>query len=174
MYFNRKKALGGGTILDLGVYTIQFCQWIFEKAPISINATGIVNDDGVDIDVTAELNYGNNRVAKMRTSFLENLDNTARIVGTKGSMTVPDFWTPTLIIFHDGKAWNFTETAIAKRDFIYLNSIGLRYEPEEVRKAIRAGKLENEKITHEDSLQIARIQDEIRRQLGVKFPADDE
>lgn len=174
LYLNRKKALGGGTILDLGVYTIQFCQWIFQKEPISIKATGVLNDDGVDMDVVAELHYGNNKVAKMRTSFLENLSNTAKIVGTKGTMTVPDFWTPTMITFDDGKEWKFTETATPKHDFIYLNSIGLRYEPEEVRKGIRNGKLENEKITHEDSLIIARIQDEIRRQLGVKFPADDE
>lgn len=166
--------MGGGTILDLGVYTIQFCQWVFQNAPISIEATGVVNDDGVDMEVVAELNYGNNRVAKMRTSFLENLDNTARIVGTLGQMTVPDFWTPTSITFNDGNEWKFTETAQAQRDFIYLNSIGLRYEPEVVRNAIRAGKLENDKIPHNDSLIIARIQDEIRRQLGVKFPADEE
>lgn len=166
--------MGGGTVLDLGVYTIQFCQWIFQKEPVSIKATGTVNDDGVDMDVVAELHYGNNKVAKMRTSFLENLSNTAKIVGTKGTMTVPDFWTPTQITFNDGKEWRFTESAIAKHDFIYLNSIGLRYEPEQVRNGIRNGKLENEKITHEDSMIIARIQDEIRRQLGVKFPADDE
>lgn len=166
--------MGGGTVLDLAVYTIQFCQWVFQNEPVAIKATGIVNDDGVDMDVEAELSYGNGKVANMRTSFLENLDNTAQIVGTKGTMTVPDFWTPTVIRFDDGTKWKHTETAKPKHDFIYLNSIGLRYEPEEVRNAIRAGKLENEKITHADSLTIARIQDEIRRQLGVTFPADDE
>lgn len=119
VFLNRKKALGGRTILDLGVYTIQFCQWVFRNEPLSIRATGIVNYDGVDMDVEAEFNYGNSKTAKMRTSFLENLDNAARIVGTKGTMTVPDFWTPTLITFDDGKEWKFTETAVAKRDFIY-------------------------------------------------------
>lgn len=158
----------------MAVYTIQFCQWIFEKEPTSISATGTLNDNGVDMEVEAELNYGDSKVARMKTSFLQNLDNTARIVGTKGTLTVPDFWTPSFIYHDDGTEWKFAEPAKAKHEFIYLNSIGLRYEPEAVRKAIRAGKLECETITHQDSLIISRIQDEIRRQIGVKFPADDE
>lgn len=74
--------------MDLGVYAIQFCQFVFEQEPLSIQARGMLNDDGVDIEVTAELKYSNNRVGKMKTSFLERLSNGAKIVGTKGTMTV--------------------------------------------------------------------------------------
>lgn len=80
--------MGGGTTYDLGVYAIQFCQFIFEQEPLSIHATGVLNDDGVDVEVTAVLEYSNNGVAKMKTSFLETLSNGAKIVGTKGTMTV--------------------------------------------------------------------------------------
>lgn len=85
---NRKNSLGGGSLLDLGIYTIQFCQLVFQKEPISIKATGLLNDDGIDMDVEAELNYGNNKVGKIKTSFLEHLTNSAKIIGTKGTMTV--------------------------------------------------------------------------------------
>lgn len=47
------------------------------------------------------------------------------------------------------------------------------YEAEEVRKCIRAGKKESEHVTHNESLTIARIEDEIRKQIGVKYPEDD-
>lgn len=50
---------------------------------------------------------------------------------------------------------------------------GLRYEAEAVRECIRAGKTEMERVSHSESLIIARIEDEIRKQVGVKFPADD-
>lgn len=50
---------------------------------------------------------------------------------------------------------------------------GLRYEADVVRKCIRAGKLERDWMSHNESLIIARIEDEIRKQVGVKFPADD-
>lgn len=43
-----------------------------------------------------------------------------------------------------------------------------------MRKCIRAGKKECDNITHSESLLIARIEDEIRRQIGVKFNEDDE
>lgn len=62
----------------------------------------------------------------------------------------------------------------AEHEFIYRNSIGLRYEPEEVRRCIRAGKLESDKISHNESLAILRIADEIRRQIGVTYAADNE
>lgn len=85
---NRKKDLGGGTILDLGTYTIQLCQWVFQKEPQSIKATGKLNEDGVDVEMAAEINYGDNKVGKIKTSAVDNLCNTAEIIGTKSQLTV--------------------------------------------------------------------------------------
>lgn len=74
--------------MDLGVYVIQLCQWVFQQAPKSITATGKLNEDGVDVEMIAELNYGGNKVGKIKTSALETLGNAAKIVGTKGQITV--------------------------------------------------------------------------------------
>lgn len=49
----------------------------------------------------------------------------------------------------------------------------MRYGPDEIRKCIRSGKNECENVPLSDSLIIARIEDEIRRQIGVRFPEDD-
>lgn len=49
----------------------------------------------------------------------------------------------------------------------------MRYEADEVRKCIRAGKKESDYVTHSDSLLIARLMDEIRKQIGVKYAQDD-
>lgn len=87
---------------------------------------------------------------------------------------MPAFWTPNSVFFDDGTEKVFVETAKAEHEFIYRNSIGLRYEPEEVRRCIRAGKLESEKISHNESLVIIRIADEIRRQIGVTYAVDKE
>lgn len=80
--------MGGGTILDMGVYAIAACQWIFEKEPISVKAKGILNDEGVDIDMQAEFDYGNGKKAQVNTSGLHQLSNEVKIVGTKGEITV--------------------------------------------------------------------------------------
>ena len=74
--------------MDLGVYTIQLCQFVFKDEPISIKATGTVNEDGVDIATNVELKYPNGGVGRFRTSALELLSNQAIISGTKGSITV--------------------------------------------------------------------------------------
>lgn len=57
--------------------------------------------------------------------------------------------------------------------FEFHNSAGLRYEAEAMRQYIISGMLESDVVSHEESLRIARIEDEIRRQVGVKFPEDD-
>jgi dihydrodiol dehydrogenase / D-xylose 1-dehydrogenase (NADP) len=69
------------------------------------------------------------------------------------------------------KEWKLPKHKLGK--FNFHNSAGLRYEAEEMRKCISAGLLECEVVTHQESLTIARIQDEIRRQIGVKFPEDE-
>lgn len=85
---NSKKSLGGGTILDLGVYTIQISQMVFGAEPVAIKARGQLNDDGVDVETEVEMLYPCGGVAKFKTSALQVLKNHAVIRGTAGTMTV--------------------------------------------------------------------------------------
>lgn len=73
----------------------------------------------------------------------------------------------------DGTEKKFPALPVAEHKFHYMNSCGLIYEADEVRKCVRAGKTECDFVTHNNSLTIARIQDEIRKQVGVKYPEDD-
>ena len=80
--------MGGGTVLDLGIYVIQLSQWVFQQPPKSITATGKLNSEGVDVAVEAELNYGASGIAKIATSAVKELSNVAVITGTKGQIKV--------------------------------------------------------------------------------------
>lgn len=80
--------MGGGTILDLGVYTIQVALWCFREPPKEIHATGKLNEDGVDMEINATLVFSGNRKAIIKTSALGVLENKATVTGTKGSITV--------------------------------------------------------------------------------------
>lgn len=88
------------------------------------------------------------------------------------SLQIPSFWCPTTLIDIDGseKTWPLPT---AKYETNFINSYGLRYEAEEVRQCILNGKKASELVSHEESLRIARIQDEIRKQVGVHFDEDD-
>lgn len=85
---HRKNALGGGTVLDLGIYGIQFSQWIFGTKPATINASGKINEDGCDVEMEATLTYPNGGIAQIRTSALKQLSNQAIIRGAKGTIIV--------------------------------------------------------------------------------------
>lgn len=158
-------------MLDLGVYVIQVSQWVFDSKPLSIKATGKLNEDGCDVEMEAELTYSNGGVAKIRTSAVEELSNKAVVRGTKGTITVNDFWSPTSVITVDGteKQWTLPK---GKHAFNFKNSAGLSYEAEEVRRCIRAGLTESSSVTHDNSLTIAHIEDTIRQQIGVEYPCD--
>lgn len=86
--FCRKKELGGGTILDLGVYTIQLSLWVFEAEPTSVRASGGLNEFGCDTNINAVLEFANGGKSTIATSSLEKLSNKAVIKGTKGQITV--------------------------------------------------------------------------------------
>ncbi len=49
---------------------------------------------------------------------------------------------------------------------------GLRYQANEVRKCLKAKKLESDIMPHKDSITIATIEDELRKQIGVKYEVD--
>ena len=85
---------------------------------------------------------------------------------------MPSFWATMNLIDVDGtnKTWPLPKP---KYDTIFLNSAAFRYEAEAVRKSISEGKIENEVASHAESLQLARIEEEIRRQIGVKYSVDD-
>ncbi|XP_052893511.1 trans-1,2-dihydrobenzene-1,2-diol dehydrogenase-like [Anopheles moucheti] len=168
----RLKSLGGGTVLDLGVYTIQVCLWaVGGKAPEKVVASGITNDDGVDVEVTAELHFPGGTIARMKTSALRQLKNVAIVRGSKGSVTLHDFWCPLKLTDVDGTTREDT-LPTARHPFNFMNSCGLRYEAEEIRQCIAAGRLQSTSVSHADSLTIAHIQDDIRKQIGVTFPED--
>lgn len=82
--------MGGGTVLDLGIYVIQCCQWVFQQAPKSITATGTLNEEGVDLEMSAEIIYSDSQKGRIKTSAVNTLSNEAKIVGTKGQIKVSD------------------------------------------------------------------------------------
>lgn len=84
----RKKELGGSAILDIGIYTLNFAQYVFKEEPIKITAVGEVNDEGVDVVETVVLEYSRNRRAVLNVNSRIKLWNRATVYGESGRITV--------------------------------------------------------------------------------------
>lgn len=79
-------------------------------------------------------------------------------------MKIPNYtWCPTELILANGEHVKETLENIPTN---YINSVGLKYEAEEVRLAISQGLLEHPQMTHDQSRLIMLIMDECRKQLG--------
>lgn len=164
-----KKNLGGGTILDLGIYTVNAISMVYEGLkPKKIVAVGQLNSDGVDENMAASLLYENGKLANISTSSKCNYYCEIVISGTKGTIRVlHPMWCPTTIITPTGKYDFPLPETVAPCNF--TNSSGLRYEAEEVRRCLKEGLLESPKMTHADSELFAEIMDEIKAQLNVNY-----
>lgn len=167
----KSKELGGGAILDLGVYVLQFQQYVFRGlTPSKVVANGHLNNEGVDNSVAAILTYSGNKTAVVSISSLVKLSSQGTIYGTKGTIKVDEMWSPTKLDV-DGKVQQFPLIQ-NNGTFNYFNSAGLAYEAEEVRKCIKSGVIESEQITHEETIQLAQLMDKLRQEVGVVYPAD--
>lgn len=134
----RSKELGGGAILDMGIYVLQFQQFVFRGLkPVKIVVNGHLNKYGTDETCGAVITYPGGKMASVVTSARIDLPREALIVGTKGTLRVPDFWAPTKLITPNAvKEWPNPKISVP---FFYEESCGLRYEAEEVRQCLLAG-----------------------------------
>ncbi|XP_071750425.1 trans-1,2-dihydrobenzene-1,2-diol dehydrogenase-like isoform X1 [Centroberyx gerrardi] len=167
-----EKELGGGALLIIGIYCLQFIGMVYNgEKPESIQATGVCLDTGVDETMVVTLKFSRNRMAVFSCSVAVEMPNDAIIVGTKGTIKVPaHMWSPTSLVVN-GKE---TQYPIPEPHLPlnFLNSTGMRYEAEEVRQCLLKGLKESPGMTHADSLLLAELEDEARRQVGVEYSQD--
>lgn len=89
LLFFRLKDLGGGTILDIGIYCIQFATFVFgSRRPDEIIALGHLNEHGVDESMNAIFKYDDGKMATLTSHSRIDLPNEGIIIGTKGTIRV--------------------------------------------------------------------------------------
>lgn len=83
-----RPELGGGAMMDLGCYTINWLQAILGKTPQSISASGVLGDSGVDEKITAHLVFPGDVRASLTTQIGANapLAVSLQIHGSKGEI----------------------------------------------------------------------------------------
>jgi predicted dehydrogenase len=157
--------LGGGALLDLGVYPVSFAQMVL-GTPSTVHAVGALAPTGVEQSASLLMGYEDGRAATAVTSLRSPMPGRAVVHGTGGSIELPPrFHHPTSLVLHrDG----------ADPEPIELPPLGRGYAEElvEVTECLLAGRTESEVMPLEDTLAVMSVLEQAGRQLGVEQAED--
>ena len=151
---------GGGALLDLGIYPVQLAHYIM-GAPSRVEATAMLTAQGLDEQTSMLLDHGDGRASVLTTAMNSLGVNTARIVGTEGSIHLDAFMHCTNRLRID--RGNDVEVL----DF---PAASLHFQVPEVHRCLREGRRESTVMPHSESLAIMNTLDQVRRQTGVRYP----
>jgi len=159
-------ALGGGSLLDVGIYPITLAHLAFGGPPTRIQSLPTLGKNGVDEQAGILLGHKNGGLAVLASAIQTQTPHEAFIMGTEGMIRLHDtFWNATQVslIPADGSP--------ATKSFPF-HCNGYEYEAREAQACLRAGRLESEIMPHRITLEIMDTLDTIRRQWGLRYPME--
>lgn len=158
-------ALGGGALLDVGVYPISLAMMVLGQ-PDRIAAIAALGATGIDENTGILLGFPGGEVALLATTVRASTLQEVIILGDNGSIRLHSPWWVgnTLTLQRAGH-----DPEVIVRPYL---ANGYSHEASEVAECVRAGKLESDVMPLDESVRIMAVMDEIRAQLGMKYPME--
>ncbi|KAF1332927.1 Dimeric dihydrodiol dehydrogenase, partial [Globisporangium splendens] len=179
------RALGGGGLLDIGIYPLAFVTMIFGGEPQKISAVGKLSDGGVDIYSSVTLEFSGFRFGTIEYTCLAQMGETVTIIGSKGRVHIHSpahVPTEITVVKYGENGANNTEqsfkfpapepAANATPNCFGDGTTSFVYEAQAVTNAILSGAFECTEYPVSESLALMGIMDKIRTDLGVVYDAD--
>jgi len=153
--------LGGGVLLDAGVYLVSMASMIFGP-PTKILAMGQLGKTGVDEHDAILLEHDNGALANLYVSLRGKSSPDLTLIGDKGKIYAhaPIFCPGKLTISIDGN------DEIIELPF---EANGYQFEAMEVCRYLRENRTESTTMPLDETLQIMQTMDNIRAQIGLKY-----
>jgi predicted dehydrogenase len=162
-------ALGGGTMMDIGIYNVFMAMSVLGK-PDSIEASMTPAATGVDEQCAVLFKYDNGAMAQLFSSFTTDLPTEAEINGTEGRIKLTSrFFDPNAQIeLYTGGLDTKQLIEVPKEQ-----GFGYQYQARHVNACLQQGLTESPVMRFEDTLALMETLDTIRRAAGIKYPADE-
>lgn len=158
--------LGGGALLDLGIYPVSFAAHLF-GTPQSVQASATFRETGADAQVATLFRYADGQLATTLSASNTKGPNVASILGTEGRIDIDAVWySPTSfrVLNSAGEVTESFESQITGR--------GMQFQAEEAERLIAAGSTASEILSPAESVSIMETLDEVRRQIGLVYPGE--
>jgi len=159
-------ALGGGALLDVGIYPVSLASMVFGMQPAQLTSLANLGKTGTDDQSAYLFRYPSGALAALHSAVALETPQEAVVMGTKGRIRVhyPFFMSEALTISRPGHA---DETLRFP-----LTGNGYNYEAAHVGDCLRAGKRESTVMPLDESLEIMKTLDALRAQWGLVYPGE--
>ncbi|RKN12711.1 Gfo/Idh/MocA family protein [Streptomyces radicis] len=154
-------ALGGGALLDLGVYPVSFAHLLLGE-PAEVSAVARI-EGGVDLNTGMLLGYASGAVAALTCSLRGDTARTAVVTGERGRIAFPrGFFSPERFVLH--------REGSEPEEFAGPGPAGtMAYQAAEVMRCLRAGETESPLVPLDGSLAVMRTLDAVRARIGLRY-----
>lgn len=155
------KALGGGSLLDIGIYPL-FAALSLMGVPNTIKATAKIGDTGVDESCDINLTYNNGAVASLFSTINKKTPTIATITFEHAIITLQSrFHEPTSILINsDGKQEEIN---------FEVTSLGYNFEAIHVQQMLNEGRTESTVMTFQKSRELITLLDSVREEIGLIY-----
>ena len=155
--------LGGGALLDVGIYNIGFVKMMYGSDPSELKTSCILNEYGTDSFGSVLAEYPGEKFASMTSAIGIKTETEGVIYGTEGRIYFPNYQKAEKmkVIFNDGKAEEYE---------MPFEFTGFEYQIDECCRCIELGLSESPSYSHSQSIAVINTIDRIRDKWGMRFP----
>ena len=161
-----RSDLGGGALLDLGVYPVNFALMVFGDDYAEVSAEAVLSGQGVDLQNSITLKWKDGRMAVLHSNMQALTDRRGIIYGDKGYIQVENINNCEAVSVYD------LDRNLVKRYEIPPQITGYEYEVEACLRAIENGETECSEMPLSDSVAVMELLDRIREILGIKYACE--
>ncbi|WP_438352430.1 Gfo/Idh/MocA family protein [Microbacterium sp. CJ88] len=159
-------ALGGGALLDLGIYPVSFA-WDILGAPAAVSVSALVGETGVDTEVASTFTHSSGAISTTLSSSRTAGPNRAYILGTEARIEIDTVWympTSFRVIAHDGTVLEEYTSEVEGR--------GMQFQALAAEEIVADGRRDSELLPIDESIAIMATLDEMRRTIGIRYPTE--
>ena len=158
--------LAGGALLDLGIYPVSFIHDVL-GAPAQVHANAVMTPTGVDQQTSISFEFDGGRQALAHIALNTAGPNRASVVGTEGWIDIAATWyRATTFTVYDSDGVEIERYADE-----FPGGKGMQFEAAEIERLIESGQLESSVLPLSESVAIMEVLDEVRKQIGLDYPA---
>ena len=155
--------LGGGGLLDVGVYTVSLAHLLL-GTPARIESLAHIGETGVDEQSALLLGYPGGEIAILSSAVRTNTPHVAYVMGTEGMIRIPSFWCARELTLLAGGREERIEAGFSGN--------GFEFQAMEAMRCLREGLPESDTMPLDESIAIMETMDRARAQWGLRYPCE--